>query len=782
MNTIVHVVDVLVVGGGFAGTCAAIASARQGATTALVEQRGVLGGNGSSLVRVHIGGAPDHGWQFDARETGIIEEIRLTYAIKDPKNSYAWIDHVLHDMCVSERNLTVYYDMAIDDVKTEAFVADGYAKRIIECSGLQQGTETRHVFKAKVFVDGTGDGTLGALAGVEFRMGREAKAEFGETLAPDIADSATLGSSILFEARDTGHPVSFTPPAWAKKLPKDYSDQRRNRQPTGGREGNGYWHGAMHVGWWWVEYGGRLDTIRDNEAIKQELLSILYGLWDHVKNSGDPRYANAANYDITWVGAIPGKRESRRIIGDYILTQQDVIAGTVFADQVAAGGWNIDLHPPDGFYDNSPPCSQTRLKDLYTIPYRSIYSKTASNLFMASRCLSVTHVAHGTTRLQGTLAAVGQAAGIAAAWCSKDGISPRVLGKERFVAYQQELLKNDGFLIDLRNSDPADLARHAIVAASSTHPLHFDQPGAWIPLFFPVAQQFPAIPDGDHGEIHSISILVKNSSGEAVHLDGGIRESDRVGDLNAQEDISRMAGECPARSTTWVPFELDRPISVEAPRDLARPRLLWFHVDSTTGTPGDVSLGKDIDHYPGFRGGYFDEDAAAWKVARIHDGAMFFSAVVKPRGVYCFSIPGFTAFPAGNVTNGFHRPGKHGPNLWMSDPAKGFPQWLVLDFGIARELSEIHLTFDNGLDKPYPHFYRDDYAPWPVYGRPPRCPKDLDIVAIKGGKERIVAVLRENYQRKITVKTGNVTADQVKIVFHASNGAREVGVYEIRVY
>ncbi|NMC06497.1 MAG: FAD-dependent oxidoreductase, partial [Candidatus Lokiarchaeota archaeon] len=339
MDVIVHDVDVAVIGGGLAGTCAAIAAARQGAKAVLVEQREVLGGNGSSLVRVHIGGAPDHGWHFDARETGIIEELRLTYAVKDPTNSYAWIDAVLRDACLAEPSLSVHHGIAIDAVEIANHGVDGYTKRIMSCSGMQQGSETRHVFKAKVFVDGTGDGTVGALAGAEYRLGREARAEFGESIAPDVADQCVLGSSIMFEARDLGHPVPFMPPPWAKKLPTDYSRTRVGRIPAGGHEGNGYWHGTMHVGWWWNELGGTLDTIRDDARIKHELLATLYGLWDHVKNSGDPRYANAANYDITWVGAIPGKRESRRIIGDYILKQDDLTSGTIFPDQVAAGGW-----------------------------------------------------------------------------------------------------------------------------------------------------------------------------------------------------------------------------------------------------------------------------------------------------------------------------------------------------------------------------------------------------------------------------------------------------------
>ncbi|NMC07459.1 MAG: FAD-dependent oxidoreductase, partial [Candidatus Lokiarchaeota archaeon] len=448
----------------------------------------------------------------------------------------------------------------------------------------------------------------------------------------------------------------------------------------------------------------------------------------------------------------------------------------------AAGGWTIDLHPPRGFLDDEPPCSQTRLRDLYTIPFRSIYSRNVSNLLIASRCLSVTHVAHGSTRLQATLATVGQAAGIAAAWCAREEITPRSLGKERFSAYQQELCKRDGFLLDFQNDDPVDLAWAATVSASSSHPLHFGDAGAWIPLLFPVAQQFPAVPGGNGGEILSIDILVRNASGSNAHLEGGVREASRLGDFSRPDDIASMKGTCPAGMTTWVSFIIDPPIPVEPPADLSRPQLLWFYINPPPGDVLDVSIGKDIDHYPGFRGGFFDEDASEWRVARTHDKSPFFTTAVKSRGVFCFSIPGFIAFPAGNAINGYRRPGTHGSNLWMSDPAQGFPQWLELDLGEVHAITEIHLALDNGLDKAYPHAYIGDYQPWPSYGRPPRCPRDFDVMVIEGGKEKQVAAIRGNYQRNVVVKVGNISASKVKIVFHAGNGAKEIGVYEVRVY
>nr|MDO8113684.1 FAD-dependent oxidoreductase [Candidatus Sigynarchaeota archaeon] len=772
----------MVVGGGFAGMCAAIAAARQGIKTALVEQRAVLGGNGSSLVRVHIGGSSDHGRHFDARESGIIEELRLAYSVKDPGNTYAWIDQVLQDACAAEPNLVVFYSTVLAAVTTEVTKRDGYSIKITGCSGFQQDTETNHVFRAKFFIDGTGDGVLGALAGAEYRMGREGRDEFHESLAPDKPDKCTLGSSIMFEARDMGHPVPFTPPSWAKKMPKDYSDKTTSRQPRGGSHENGYWHGDMHVGWWWIEYGGTLDTIADNDRIKDELLAILYGLWDHVKNSGDWRYKNALNYDITWMGQIPGKRESRRLVGDYMLTEVDEISSTCFEDQVATGGWNIDLHPPEGFYDKAPPCSQLMLKDLYSIPYRCIYSRNVENLFIASRCLSVSHVAHGSTRLQGTLAAIGQAAGIAAAECVKRGFTPRVLGTRAINEFQQNLVKNDGFVLNLKDTDQRDLALSASITASSSKPLSFEQNDAWIPILFPIAQQFPGFPVGKEGSITTIDVLIKNDLPKFVKMTGSVGTSMALGDIQASTASIKMTGIAPASKISWVRFELEVPLLVQRSLDAANPALLWFRLDSPDCDANGVFVGKDLDHYPGFRTAFFDEDNNIWMVPRLHDSATFFTPVVKPRGVFNFKVPGFVAFPAENAIDGLNRPSKNASNLWMSDPVASFPQSLELDLHGLKTISEVHITTDTGLDKPYPHKYDGDYKPWPVPGKAPRCPKDFEVLIVVGKMEKKVASVKDNIQRKVIIKLFPVNAETVKIVFHSSNGGKEIGIYEIRVY
>jgi len=319
--------DVVVVGGGMAGVLASIAAARNGASVTLIQDRSVLGGNASSEVRMHIVGADHHGGRpdTDARESGILEEIRIEDAVRNPQRSASMFDLLLYEWVQREPNITLL-------LNTHCFgVEMGKKHRIATVLASRFSTEDWFTLKAKLFIDCSGDGRLGAEAGADYRMGREAKSEYGESLAPDVADRKTLGSSILFMAREHGQPMSFKAPDWIRKF-------------DGPLPHRGI--GSYEYGYWWNEWGGNLDTIKDNEAIRDELLKTALGIWDLIKNSGN--YKNSENWALEWVGAIPGKRESRLFIGDYVLREQDIKRGERFDDGVAFGGWPIDLHPPGG--------------------------------------------------------------------------------------------------------------------------------------------------------------------------------------------------------------------------------------------------------------------------------------------------------------------------------------------------------------------------------------------------------------------------------------------------
>jgi hypothetical protein len=442
--------DLLVAGGGMAGVCAAVAAARHGARVVLVQDRSRLGGNASSEVKMHIVGANSHKGRPGWREGGILEEIRLDDAVNNPQRCFEQFDLLLYDKVVSEPNISLLLESTVYAAETR----DGRIERVmVRCD------KSEHLYRvrAKLFCDSTGDSRLGLEAGAEMRSGREARSEFNESLAPEKADQETLGSSVLFTSWLHRRKMPFTPPKWARKIGKEQLVHRPIR--------------SWEYGYWWIEWGGHLDTIRDNERIRFELLSIVMGVWDYIKNSGE--FPDADNWALDWIGMMPGKRGSRRLVGDHILTQHDLMAGGNFEDAVAIGGWPMDDHPPGGFdRPDLPPNTVLRTPEVYRIPLRSLYSRNVSNLFMAGRNISATHAAFTSTRVMATCAVEGQAVGTAAALCCRHGLTPRQLydDKPRLKELQRALLRDDQTIRGFLNDDPLDLARKARVTASAEEP------------------------------------------------------------------------------------------------------------------------------------------------------------------------------------------------------------------------------------------------------------------------------------------------------------------------
>jgi len=451
--------DVLVAGGGIAGVCCAIAAARRGAAVILCQDRPVLGGNASSEIRMHMVGANGCGpgsrgraLEVEPREGGIVEEIRLENCVRNPQRSASLFDLILYEKCRAEKNLELMLNTTVVGARTEG-------RRVRSVFAERQSTEERFRIAADVFVDCTGNGRLGMEAGAAFMRGRESKAQFGESLAPDEADLKTLGSSIMIQARRYDHPMPFVAPPWARRFSKD--DLRLRLYAMPGHEEPG-----LEYGFWWAEWGGHLDTIKDNERIRDELLAIALGVWDHIKTH-DPR---AANWAIDWLGFVPGQRESRRFVGRHILTQHDVMSSRRFDDAIAYGGWPIDLHPPEGVdRPDEPPSVQHEVPHFYDIPLRACIAREIDNLMFAGRDISATHVAFASTRVMATCGAVGQGVGTAAALAVRLGRTPADLADdpEAVSRLQQQLLRDDCYLIGIANEDPHDLARQATVVASS---------------------------------------------------------------------------------------------------------------------------------------------------------------------------------------------------------------------------------------------------------------------------------------------------------------------------
>lgn len=426
--TIMHEADVCVVGGGLAGLCVAVSAARLGARVLLMHERPMLGGNASSECRVPISGAERNGQLKNLRETGLLEELRLANLRYNRQQSFAVWDTLLYDLARREPNIELLLNCTCIDATTAG-------PNITAVTGWQMTTQERHQVRAHLFCDCSGDAVLAPLTGAAHRIGREARSEYGESIAPERADRCTMGMTCLFEAREWDTPQPYEPPSWAHHFdsPADL--------PYGGRDLR-----AFESGYWWVELGGDGDSIRDTERCRDELLRIVYGVWDVIKNRSDGR---ADNWALDWIGFLPGKRESRRYLGDHVLTQNDILAEGRFADLVAYGGWTMDDHHPAGFNAvriGSPATIFHPAPSPYGIPYRSLYHRDIANLMFAGRDISVTHAALSSTRVMGTCCSIGQAVGVAAALAVQHGLTPREVGERRLDDLQQTLLWQDAYL------------------------------------------------------------------------------------------------------------------------------------------------------------------------------------------------------------------------------------------------------------------------------------------------------------------------------------------------
>lgn len=459
--------DVVVVGGGLSGVCAAIAAARHGVKTALVHARPVFGGNASSEIRMHVCGASSNMEKPMLEETGILYELMLENKAYNNCFNYSIWDMILYQKVKQQENLTYYLNTVMDDCVVE----NNILKSI---TAYQQTTETRYKFNAKLFIDSTGNATLGYLAGAEFRIGSEGKAEFNEPHAPESPNNNRMGNTLLFKAVDRGASVHFKRPAFAHTFTEEQLKYRTHgkiskqaSQELDPAKINIVAFGAATIdtGYWWIELSGTGDDIIDEyEQIRDELVACVYGIWDHIKNVGDH---GAETYDLEWVGMLPGMRESRRLIGDYILNENDILENRQFEDAVSYGGWPMDIHTAKGLYDfDKHPSEVYTFDGAYTIPYRCYYSKNIGNLMMAGRNISVSKMAMGSTRVMGTCAIGGQAVGTAAAMCIQHGCLPRE-NQKYLSELQQKLLKDDCYIPQVINRDKHDKARTSSVYASS---------------------------------------------------------------------------------------------------------------------------------------------------------------------------------------------------------------------------------------------------------------------------------------------------------------------------
>ncbi len=420
--------DLCVIGGGLAGICTAISAARHGTRVVLMHERAVLGGNASSEVRMWVSGA--HG--KNNRETGIVEEIALENLYRNPTKNHFIFDSILLDFVKREANIELLMNTTCMDATTEdGDFAYGRCRRILSVKGYQMTTQTFYTVEASYFADCSGDSILAPLTGAEFRYGREAREEFSEDSHVIEKDDMVMGMSCLIQGRETERAVRYTPSEFATRLSDaDVANRPMDIYNTS-------------ENFWYLELGGTENTVTEAEKTKDRLISLALGTWDYLKNSGKYK---TENWDLDFLGFLPAKRESRRMCGEYMISQRDVSDDVVFPDTVAFGGWPLDDHFPLGYYHKGTPNTDFKTPAPYTIPYRALYSANIHNLFFAGRNISMTHTAMSSVRVMATCALLGQAVGVAAAIASREGVAPHDVYLSHLEELQQRLMEDDSFL------------------------------------------------------------------------------------------------------------------------------------------------------------------------------------------------------------------------------------------------------------------------------------------------------------------------------------------------
>ncbi|MGN7359812.1 FAD-dependent oxidoreductase [Paenibacillus sp. SAF-054] len=740
--------DVTVIGGGLAGVCAAIAAARLGSKVVLVNNRPVLGGNSSSEVRVWVCGATAHGINRYARETGIMGELFVENQYRNPDgNPYLW-DLVILEAVKAEPNITLLLNTDVHEVE-----ADGPEEnRMIRAvTGWMMGSERRIRLESPVFLDCTGDGLVGFMAGARHRIGREAAHEYGEAWAPEEADGITLGSTLLFYTKDEGHPVRFVPPSFAKDITQTPIPIKRVI-----RSGDSGCH------YWWIEWGGELDTVHDNEVIRDELWSVIYGIWDYIKNSGQ---FEAENMTLEWVGSIPGKREYRRFVGDYVLNQNDIIAQEPFHDRVAFGGWSIDLHPPQGMYAEASGSKHMHADGNYHIPYRSLYSANAGNLLFAGRNISASHVAFGTTRVMATCAVMGEAAGTAAALCAAKGVSPREIYRSHLQELQQTLLRQDASVIGLRHEDDLDLARLARVSASSVRStIGVDTPHEPYRLKRAAAILFPVEP-----AMQGLELLV--DADEDTRLTVELWHTGRPENYVPHSKVAEAEAAVPKGEAQWVSL----PLAWEPDA----PQNAFVIIRENPG----VSLYQAAEPFTGvlaFENGAVPNASSNLEDHDENQPVVAWSMKALVRRPFCFKVQGATgAYAPEKAVGGYKRP-FGGPNLWVSEPIG--PQdeaWLQLTWEHERSMEEIVLTWNDDVNEDLINLHHHR-TPFDLI---PELVKSYRIEARVQGQWRTVYSAKDNRRRSNRIRLEEpVLADAVRVVIEETNGAPCAELVEFRVY
>jgi hypothetical protein len=783
--------DLVIAGGGLAGVCAALAAARRGLKTCLVQERPVLGGVASSEVCVTVHGA---GWfHVWARETGLVAEIQAEDRIRNHEPIIidgGWtnrvFDQVMYDFVTREPNLTLHLNTAVtgvlmeggDPVEVPPHTDMGYyerpacaqSRRIAALVARTLSAETEMVLRAPLFVDATGDALIADHAGCGWRMGIESKAETGEPHAPEKASTSTMGNSIYIRAKNIGRDAPFTPPAWAELHHDPDFFYKQGRHPRDPR-----------AGFWWIEIGIPWHTIYDNETIRHELTRHAYGVWDWMKNHDPVMKEKCRTWALDFIGQVPGKRESRRVYGRHWLNENELQARTHFPDEIAYGGWRVDLHTPGGLLaPNSEPLAAIHGNATrnfhddeyealgyvgpYGLPLRSLMARDVDNLFLAGRCLSVTHAALGTARVMATCGLMGQAVGTAASVMRERGMDLPALAEDAAVggaavrAVQQALLRDGCFLPNISNNDADDLARTAMATASSSALLYGLSPDEPAPFMHELQAERRAGLDKNvaqnvwcgAGRMDRLELCLDNPALTPVQVPVRLVKIDNVFDyrLGGSEVLARGAVTVLPGNGRWAGWDVSLDgLAAGWMRLEIGPAPGVYCLQARGVLPGHNSYG----HLSSTR-------------LRPHPAALAFKI-----------SPPQPAFGPEQVLSGVARP-LAAPNQWCSDAGQGLPQWFQLEWAAPQGITRIELTFPGQL---LTEGHIDG-----IFHASPQVAKDYAIEVDAGdGVWRELERVEGNWawRRAHDLPTAT-TARCLRVVISATNGAPAASLSEIRCY
>ena len=742
--------ELVVVGGGLAGVCAAIVAAREGVKVVLAQDRPVLGGNASSEVRLWALGATssmgnNNRW---SREGGLINEILLENLKRNRDGNPLILDTILLEKVYEEDNLTLLLNTAIYEVTKSS------DQSIESVTGFCSQNSTTYVIKGKYFCDASGDGIVAFQAGASFRMGAETPDEFDEGFAPNVEDYGNLlGHSLYFYSKDIGRPVEYVAPSFAIKNAGELPRIRNYRLNE---------HGCNL---WWVEYGGRLDTIHQSEDIKFELWKVVYGIWDYVKNSG--QFADTENLTLEWVGTIPGKRESRRFEGDYMLVQKDIVEQRDYYDRVAFGGWAMDLHPADGIYSEYNSCTQWHTKGVYSIPFRCYYSKDIDNLFMAGRIISASHVAFGSSRVMLTCAHGAQAVGKAVALCLRHNWQPRTLAQKENIASLQLTLNRDGQSIPrLFVQDNDDLVQKASISASSELTLGvMKESGEWLTLDTSLAQMLPL----SANQLYTFKVILKSSSETKItlilkttsriyHFSPDVDLEKKTFQLSEgiQEVVFHSSSKIPRDSYVFLCFMKNDEVEIK----LSEERFTGIMTVRQ-------KVNRDVSNY-GRQEPPHDigvESFDFWTPEKYPGG----------QNIHLTITPPIQNFQASNVQSTEVRPTPNGSsNAWLADLTEEQPS-LKMRWNNDQTFHRLRLFFDCDFDNSLPsvlvtHPYSE-------------IPYVVQEYRIYDGNENLVYERRSNYQAVNDVIFDKpIITDELRVVFKRKSEHIPVSLFKISAY